>query len=297
MPTKPISIVIILAWLTTMGWLVKREYYYYWNASPIPPVVADLADEVAPERHSWTIYRNGDKAGMCTTVVSPLGDGLYQLESTIRDLKLPVALVTVQIPYLRTQKNVNRLGELQTADVEGRFVMMALGLQLEMKIHLYGTVVGDEFRSEADFDTAFGKSHIQLAPTEMRTKTAFSPLQPMHKYPGIRSGQSWKVSNFDVIDFALTSAFQQFAQDMLKKAGTGKLPINLANNQKAPEELLAVVLSDRENVQLRNKTVSCQIIEFRGKSVLAKSFVDPATGKVLKQEVGGYGESLILQRD
>jgi hypothetical protein len=66
---------------------------------------------------------------------------------------------------------------------------------------------------------------------------------------------------------------------------------------KRPTELLARVQSETETVTSKDKTYTCRVIVFEGRDLKARVWVDVADGRVVRQEAGGYGETLMLQRD
>jgi hypothetical protein len=89
---------------------------------------------------------------------------------------------------------------------------------------------------------------------------------------------------------------RQVVSRMLAEALQRKSPIGLPAPDR-PKELLARVQPNTETVTGRDRTYTCRVIVFEGGGVKARVWVDVTDGRVVRQEAGGYGETLVLQRD
>ena len=128
--------------------------------------------------------------------------------------------------------------------------------------------------------------NFKLPPTR-----TFSPLLPLHKYPPLRAGQSWRESNIDVVSETLSGAIRQVAP---RPAGDG-LP---DPDRRPPAEVLARVRDHAEElITPRGQHRTCWVIEHGVDDGAAKTWVDVADGKVMRHEASVLGETFALVRD
>lgn len=290
MPPRPFVVLVVLGWLAATGWLVADKWLPWWRPAEQPPFAVELADEVAPEHATWLVYKKDKRIGSAETRMSPRKDGLFELTTRLRDLDLSRSYADVRIPSFATTRTVTRDGDLVTLDAKAVMVVKLKGLDVDQRIEavIRGRVVGDELRGECEFDAGDGPAKEPLAPIKLTSKNAFSPLQPLQKYPPLRPGQTWRVSNLDPVSEAMNAAVRQIAS---KKWGLNFSP------PEQPKELRAEVQKDTEEVVHRDKTYTCRVILFEGDRMSARTWVDVADGKVVRQEATGMGETVRLQRD
>jgi hypothetical protein len=82
---------------------------------------------------------------------------------------------------------------------------------------------------------------------------------------------------------------------MQLKPGQEDLALSLPKG--GSTELLALVLPETQELDLKDRVRKCYVIEYRSDTVVARTWVDVEDGTVLRQEALGSGEKLILQRD
>lgn len=298
MPPRSIVGAIVLAWLATCSWLVIEHWLPWWKSNDQPPFVVEMADEVAPAYATWSIYRKEKKIGAGETRMTPRPDGMFELTSRLRDLELPAGITTAKLPLLLTTSTVNRDGELQKLEAKCTMLFNMFGNEIKMDAHIIGHVDGNQFLGECKVDSTYGHFTERLTPIHLTTKNAFSPLQPLQKYPSLRAGQSWVVSSVDPASEALAAAIRQVGNRMLADAfPNGKAPFKLPSMQAETPELRAEVQRDLETLTYKDKTYTCRLIVFKGESIKARTWVDIADGKVLRQEATGMGEVIVLQRE
>ncbi len=297
MPPRWLLAAVVAGWLATIGWLAHDKWLPWLRPADEPAFVVEMADEVAPEHFSWTIYRKDKRIGSAETRFAPRNDGTFEMTTRLRDLELDYGtFARVKMPVFATTRQVTREGELITLDAKAAMQVRSFGAEIKIDATVKGHVEGNQFVGECEYDYGGGKATNPLEPIRLVSKNAFSPLQPGQKYPPLRPGQTWRATNIDPVSDALEGAMRQVISRMLADAFQGKNPIGLPSS-KRPTELLARVQADTETVTSREKTYTCRVIVFEGGDVTARVWVDVSDGRVVRQEAGGYGEVLVLQRD
>jgi hypothetical protein len=297
MPPRLVVAAVVVGWLATIGWLAHDKWLPWLRPADEPAFVVEMADEVAPEHFSWTVYRKDKRIGSAETRFAPRKDGTFEMTTRLRELELDYgSLAHVKMPVFATTRQVTRAGELIALDAKATMQVKSFGTEIKIDATIKGHVEGDQFAGECEYDYGGGKATYALEPIRLVSKNAFSPLQPGQKYPPLRPGQTWRATNIDPVNDALEGAMRQVIARLLADAFQGKSPIALPTT-KRPTELLARVQADTETVTTRDRTYSCRVIVFEGGDLKARVWVDVTDGRVVRQEAGGYGETLVLQRD
>lgn len=298
MPPRIVVGAVLLGWLLLNGWFISNQWFPWWRTEERPPFAVELADEVAPLHSSWIIYRKDQKIGTGETRMAPKTDGTFELSTRLRDLDLPAGIASAKLPLLWTTSIVNRDGELQSLDAKCNMIFNVLGNEIKVDAHIRGRVEGEQFVGECNLDTPFGPKSEPLTPIPLTSKNAFSPLQPLQKYPALKPGQTWKVSAVDPASEALAAAVRQVGNRLLEEAfPNGKAPLKFPTTKSVPQDLLAEVQADTTTITHRGKSYTCRVIVFRADEVKARTWVDVTDGKVIRQEALGMGESIIMQRE
>jgi hypothetical protein len=290
MPPRLIVATIVAGWLATAGWFASEKWLPWLRTSDEPAFVVELADEVAPQQASWLLYRNHKRIGAAETRMAPRKDGTFELSTRLRDLELSYGVADVKMPVFNTTRTVTRNGDLLRLDARAVMIVRTrpLGVDLKTDATIRGEVTGDELRGECEYDYGSGKMKHSLGSIRLVSKNAFSPLQPFQKFPPLRPGQTWRVSNLDPVSDALDGALKQV---IYKQFG-----LRLAVPEQ-PRELLAEVQTETEAVTHRGKTHTCRVIVYRAEKVTARTWVDVEDGKVVRQEATLMGETMALQRE
>jgi hypothetical protein len=296
MPPRPLAAAIVVAWLAAIGWLAHDKWLPWLRPADEPAFLVELADEVAPEHASWLVYRQGKRIGSAETRLSPRKDGLFEMTSRLRDVDFKMSLAQVKMPVFATTRLVTRDGDLVSLESHAVMMMTGLGGDLRVEADIKGHVEGDQFVGTCDFDFGSGKSTQPLDPIKLVSKNAFSPFQPMQKYPPLRPGQTWRVANVDPVNDALEGAMRQIADKLQREALDGKILIALPKG-KRPKEMLAQVQSETEDVVHKSKTYTCRVIVFQSDDVKARTWVDVTDGRVIRQEASSGGDTIVLQRE
>jgi hypothetical protein len=296
MPPRIVVAVVVAGWLATMGWLAAEKWLPWLRAGEEPAFVVELADEVAPQQASWTLFRKGKKIGNAETRMAPRPGGTFELSTRLRDLELSAGSVDVRMPLVLATRTVNRDGELLALNAKATMLVRVFGAEVRIETTVQGTVHGDEFQGTCELDTGSGKETHKLEPVRLMSKRAFSPFEPLQKHPALKPGQTWRVSSVDPVGQALDAALRLAAAQLLAEAFPGKAPFSLPT-RRPPKELLAQVLADTEEVSHRGKVYTCRVIVYRSDEMTARTWVDVEDGKVVRQEAVGLGDAVVLQRD
>jgi hypothetical protein len=296
MPPRLVVAAVVGGWLATVGWLVHDKWLPWLRPANEPAFRVELADEVAPEQASWVVLRQDKRVGSAETRFAPHKDGLFEMNSRLRDMDFSMSFVQIKMPSFAATRIVRRDGELVSLTCKAVMNLKTLGADLRIDTDIRGRVEGDQFIGECDFDYGAGKTSAPLEPIKLVSKNAFSPLQPLQKYSALRPGQTWRVANVDPVSDALDGAMRQVVARMMQDAFAGKnsfaLPI-----PKRPKELLAEVQPELDYLTYKGKTYVCRVIVFHGEDLRARTWVDFTDGRVVRQEAGGYGETLVMQRE
>jgi hypothetical protein len=297
MPPRLVVAAVVAGWLATVGWLAHDKWLPWLRPADEPAFVVEMADEVAPEHFTWSVYRKGKRIGSAETRFAARKDGLFEMTTRLRDLEVDYgSLARVKMPVFATTRFVNREGELVTLDAKAVMHVKTFGSEIKVDATIQGRVEGDRFVGECEYDYGGGKATYPLEPIRLVSKNAFSPLQPVQKYPPLRPGQTWRASNIDPVSDALEGAMRQVVSKMLAAEFGGKAPVTLPGARR-PTDLLARVQAETEEVSTRLGSHICRVIVFEGGDVTARTWVDVAVGRVVRQEARGAGETFVLQRD
>ncbi|HJZ94686.1 MAG TPA: hypothetical protein VKE40_27720, partial [Gemmataceae bacterium] len=201
MPPRLIVATIVAGWLATAGWFASEKWLPWLRTSDEPAFVVELADEVATQQASWLLYRKEKRIGAAETRMAPRKDGTFDLTTRLRDLEVSYGVADVKMPVFSTTRTVTRSGDLLRLDARAVMIVRArlLGVDLKTDATVRGEVIGNEFRGECEYDYGSGKTKHPLDPIRLVSKNAFSPLQPFQKFPPLRPGQTWRVSNLDPV--------------------------------------------------------------------------------------------------
>lgn len=296
MPSRPVIALIALAWLCTVGWVAHDRWLPWLRPSDQPAFALDLADEVAPVNALWSLYRKEDRIGRAETRMSPLKDGTFEMVHRLSETELKVSLVTIKIISFATTKIVNRDGELLRLSSVAKIEFKMGGATFKIDAKLQGKVVGDELLATCDFDSDFGKATEELEPILLTSKRTQSPLQPLHRFPELRPGQTWREANVDPVNEALNTAIERVVNRKLAEQFGGKLPFKIPKAN-TPRELVAEVQAEPETITHLKKDYLCQVIVYKAEGFLVKTWVQIEDGKVIRQEASLMNDKLTLQRE
>lgn len=285
MPPRLVVVTIVVAWLATVGWLIGERWK---KPTERPPFAIDLADEVAPQHASWLVYHDGKQVGHAETRIAPRKDGTFELTTRLRDMKLSHGDVELRIPLIAVTRVVSHDGDLRTLDAKALMNFQGPGLTGHAEVSVRGRAVAAEFLGDRTFDAGDGPTIEPLDPVPLGAATSFASLEPLHKYPPLRIGQTWRLSQVDSVSEMLTTAFRQ---GVTRKTGI------VLRAPDTPKEVRARVTADTEVIVHRERSYICRIIVFEADRVIARIWIDVNDGKVIRQEASALDQLLVLQRD
>jgi hypothetical protein len=289
MPNRVITVTIVLFWLATMAWFVRREITPRWFADAPPPFSIELVDEAVrqslPVR--WLLPRNGQVIAPARTAIEYNDvDDTFTLTCTIYKFELfKVEPATIYVEGYRNQYRVTRTGELRAAETD---VRLSVGSSL-IEVLVAADVRGNQIVPRCRVISPWGNLVPKLDPITLTHSGVLNPMHPVHRIHGLRSGQRWRVPVWDPLADAqreaLQSLFRQFVGTQLPK-----LP-------SAENKVLLAEVSGPRPMLWDNLEQECFVIEYRGDELVGRTWVRRADGAVLRQEAFGAGEELVLQRE
>lgn len=163
MPSRFVTLMIILFWFFTVGWFVKREFLPSWLASDSSPEFSvDLADEAAPRITSWNIFQGEKKLGYLNSKLSFLGkEDAFEIENRLQSMVVKMGILQynleVHIPSIRTVSVIDRNGQLRKQSTSGKFqIYFNIGPQaqdssqsLSFEAELEGEVREGQFQGQS----------------------------------------------------------------------------------------------------------------------------------------------------
>lgn len=301
MPNRIVILAIVTAWLATMGWFAYREWRPLLHNDDAPAFVIELADEATPQVTHWTLLRNDKSIGSAFTRMTHQRDDTFELFSALKNLELSMDVkgfhVPIRVPSLVTIQRVTRAGELRS--VESNITMTIATFEIKGKIE--GYVREGKLHSKCSLDAVLLKvPSRELPPIELKSGSMWNPLQP-HSKIKVRPGQRWRMTAVDPLNEALSTSLRQMGTQLLGERG-GEVVIGKTPETSAPQFLDAEVLREPHELHLAGRSYSCYVIEYRDsedltKKLMAKTWINVADYRVLRQEAYFLHERLILQRD
>lgn len=300
MPSRRVVTLILIFWLSTVGFILYRDVWPRLAASGPPPMAIDLSDEASqfvPVR--WAVLRDGKKVGRLVTQMTYVdADDTFQFTHRYTHLELDFSGVRIAIPDLTTTTRLTRSGDLREQTMDGKMTVSLErrnGDKVEfdplVQAHavVEGRVEGGTFRGRCEIDWPFKPVRRDLDPVPVPSGQALNPLQPVNRISNIRPGQRWVVHEINPLDESLAA---------LSKEEIGRFGLGLP--EKSREPLIAQVRSTPETLALKagkGEEVTCWVIEYRKGEARARTWVRVADGKVFRQEAYGMGETIALERD
>jgi hypothetical protein len=287
MPSRWVCVAIAAFWLAATGWLVWREILPAFETGQPPPFTVDFLDEVEMDRPAdtaWRVLHNGREEYRSTSRVIPhKEDETFELKSSLR---INRALME------RAQQPRGLLGDLLILDkVDSSYLVSREGVLREMTVDMAVTNVplmnDKKARAQVHGVVQDGLLHVHLegslpdlglshgttldpVPVAHRSYV-LTPLHPINRLQGLRPGQKWRMP---------------FVEPLADALGRGRHRV-----------LDAHVLEQPRVLRWRGRDISCLVIEFEDDDCRASTWVDRATGLVLRQEVTVEGDSWEMVRE
>jgi hypothetical protein len=278
MPSRPLTIAIIVFWLGTTGFMLYREVLRWAWADEPPPITFELADEVGSQLISWKALQNGEEIGRGTSKVGRDrrrgADRAFELRSEFKFDKLTLFNV-VEVKKLSSMYRVTPEGALR--ELETKLTVRPKGnplLQLlPENIEIRGVVEEGLLKPRILFN-GVEQEFFKLQPVAVSAHgNVLNPMHLLNRVPGLRAGQRWRIPLID-----------PFAP-------------SLPGQSMAIPKLEAEVVTD--SLLWNEQNVPCYRIDYNepGKRVTASTWVRRQDGLVLRQEADYQAMSLVLERE
>jgi hypothetical protein len=306
MPARPVTALIVVFWLATMGWFGYRELWPLLFPDDAPPFVIELADEVTSEFASqtrgpdvlWGVYHGDKRIGRAETRLRYFRqDNTFEMESRLVDIKLDVPMlafsIPIHVPEMINAYRLTRSGELRAIRTEGRlsidhFVGQAV---------FFGEVRNGKLYRRGSVDLGLGKkTDVTLDPLDAPTGSVLNPMHPVSKIKGLRPGRRWVMPIINPMSDAVEPTINALLtnENLVGKAGFKPIKLKLPEG---PKFVNAEVLDETTMIKLNDKDHACRIIEYRGDGQPARTYVRISDGAVMKQEATAFGKQITLRRE
>jgi hypothetical protein len=268
MPSRLFTGAILAFWLAMTAVLIQREVMPMMLADDAPTYRPDLTDELAPPKISWTILRDGKRAGSAISrVVDNKDDRTYELYTILHFDR-----TFVQVKKIESMDRINYEGKLQALTIKFALEMGATG-------EIRGEVVNQALEPHL-FIEGVEQKFVDLGKIDMTQQgNVINPMILVNRLRGLYEGRTWKIPMFD-----------PFRGINLPVAG------GLIKQMAAPPSLIAEVKTD--TLTWDRREVACYKIEYHeaGKDVTARTWARKNDGLVLQQESAHLGFEMVLQR-
>lgn len=285
MPSRPVQVLIVLFWLSTAGWYVRREVAPYWHVDAAPAFAVDLTDEAVGQSLpvSWTLSRSGQKScQMQTTIRYHDADDEFSLNSVLRNLPL---MTGITVDQFQSSYRLTRHGRL--VETNSKIIFRepaAVTMETNARMVAGSAIVKFHFRSP------WGNLDPEPKNVPISEAGAINPLHPVHRLRNLRPGQRWVQPLTDPLANA-----QRVALASLAKQHSGVDLRQFLGDPKS-KKLLAEVTGPQP-LEWHGSLHECLVIEYRGDDHSARTWVRVKDGWVLKQEASSAGDDWSLQRD
>jgi hypothetical protein len=286
MPPRWLSLLIVVFWMGTTGWLLWRDVWPMWRPGEPPAYTIDLTAEVhrSQPRIRWMIYQNDHYVFRAETWVDSPEPDVYALHATA---KYPHA----------SDAQFASLGPLQIEDMASTYLVNAQGQLLGLTGHVEGEVLGYQVKGDVSGEVREGQffsrvsatglaKPIELKPVPVSAHgSVLVPLHPVNRIQGLHPGQTWHIPVFDPLPAALLA--------------TARLnPAVFGLTEEGTLVLQAEVLPQVQPLNWRERGVPCLVIQYRGgEGMAASTWVEEETGLVLRQEAHEGDQHWVMKRD
>ncbi len=214
------TVAVVCFWLATAGWLLKQKILPPLLVGD-PPSYRTIIDAQSPIEApvAWRIFLNGNPLGEAMSRLDSPGDGITEINSSVRLDRLPLAELTPVwlSSFIKLIGNDReRSGMIIAVQATGRTQIDPLGRPISfysttkigapeseldgqegteglyMRITMKGTVEGDMMRIVVQCGDFVYRTQIPLPPNSLMGDV----LSPPTRLPDLRVGQSWTVPTY-----------------------------------------------------------------------------------------------------
>jgi hypothetical protein len=290
MPSRLVTLAIVVGWFLSAGWFVVRDVLPYWRTGHPPPYTIELSDEalrqVVPTR--WTFTIDGRKVGVIRTSLHYReADDTFELAAACPEMTLAtVGGIEVLARDYDDAIRVTRDGDLRGMRTAVKLALRGLGPDLAARIEMTAEVRDGRLERHGSFEApGLGKTDLALEPADPPRGGVLNPMHPVPRISGLRPGQEWQQP--------LTDPRSDILRAVVVRALGGQAPILAA----PPTTLFARVLPETQELDWNGETHACLVVEYRNEDYTARTWVRQVDGMVLRQAADAHGETLVLQRE
>ena len=197
MPSRTLTLAVVVFWLGTATWVFFREAYPWLRAGEPPPYVFDMSDEVGANVANWTIFAKGEEIGAATCSIRRRPGKTFELRSEYFFKKGNIA--PVELKKISSTYEISTDGELR-----GLYFQLKVVLPKPLLMEAAGEIRGIVEQERLSLNLTL-KLNDQVQDLSNQFKPVSVPLpkrilNPMHlvnRYPGLRAGQRWKEPLFN----------------------------------------------------------------------------------------------------
>jgi hypothetical protein len=281
MPSRLITIIIVLFWLATTGWLVYREVGPRFRQGEAPPFTIDLTDEVGAASVNWNVLQKGERIGGGFTQVRRKDHRIFEFTADFRVDRFKILLLTLEKAKMIGSYTVTEEGRLLRASAQLKTDLSVLGALIPVELDFQGEIQGSQMHPKLKI-LAYGQQVTPFSPEPFPVPESGRILNPMHlvhKISGLREGQTWAIPLMDPL-----RALPSVARDQVP----GK---DLIINQVQAEV-------KAEPLEWHGILTPCFKIEYRqpGEKPMAETWVRRRDSVVLRQAASYEGIEYTLER-
>lgn len=256
MPSRPVSILIILFWLFSTAWLVERDLLPALGVGEITYDRA-LSARAVEEPVTWEIYRDKESVGTLFFAVEPKPDGRFHLTSRAR--------IRVQVPPLDdTEFNVESVIIVDPLKRLERLSVLLTLPQSKTQFAIHGDVHDQDLDAKLtlfvnDVEQFERDAHFNVD----RETMVLDIFGQIDRLPGLYAGKTWRTKFINPVTAMLSGTL----------VSTSEL------------DFIRHSVVDVETIDWHGRQVPCFKVEHRYQKAAPNSWARQPDGKVLVQEV------------
>jgi hypothetical protein len=277
MPSRWSSLAIVAFWLGTNGLLFYHDIWPTLRPGQPPPMAVDLIQEAKKfdTATRWNVTLNDRPALRAQTSTKRVGPGLFDMVAHYSQVpKQPAPTIGVfRVRRMRSSYRVTTDGDLRALEVEVEGAWLTEGAG-KFTLAIRGEVEGGRLTPHLHFESAGKALDKDLPAVEVPARgSVLMPLHPVERIRGLRRGQSWRVPVVDPV----ADSIKQF------------FPLS-----GGPRFLSARVADEAQELR---PGVPCLVVHYQGDDLEARTWVEEATGQVLRQEAVIQGGRWVMERE
>jgi hypothetical protein len=295
MPSRFLSLGIVVFWLAMTAVLLYREAWPLLQPDMPPPFTIDLVDEAQQKMADtrWSVFLKGTIPDASGTIARTKVDYLPKSDTFVLNLNLRcvnpthngLSLGSLTLRNMTSNYRVNRKGQLLGMEAEFLFDVEVARLKIKnVNAFLTGDVEDDQFRSRYRFRVPglLNDYASDLKPVKVSYHgSILMPMHPVNRIKGLRPGQHWRMPILNPLADALS----------------GTMSANgLLGSESEIRYLNAHVRPNIEMLPGQKEPVPCHVIEYEDEELQPLTWVQEGSGLVLQQEATLMHDSRIVMR-